>query len=233
MINPLRSEQDAFRFTLIVGALLGPVAIVAIVFNTGAALAVAGGLALGLVIGLFVLKREEPQEKMLLGQRIEEGGPLRVLVVANQTLSGKALRDEISHRTRGEHAQLRVVCPALNISKIKHWTNEEDQARAEAQRRLEDLLAGLRREGFDAEGDIGDDDPVQAMEDALRRFHADEVIVSTHPAGRSNWLERDVVQRARERFDIPVTHVVVDLAREQAQAGGQSQVSAGPAGPAT
>jgi hypothetical protein len=232
MINPLRSEQDAFRFTLIVGALLAPIALVAIIWNTGAALAVAGGLAIGLVIGLFVLKRDEPREKMLLGQRLEEDGPLRVLVVANQTLSGRALRDEISHRTRGEHAQLRVVCPALN-SKIKHWTNEEDQARADAQRRLADLLTDLRGEGFDADGDIGDDDPVQAMEDALRRFRADEVIVSTHPAGRSNWLERDVVGRARDRFDIPVTHVVVDLAREQAQAGGQSQVSAGPAGPAT
>ena len=53
------------------------------------------------------------------------------------------------------------------------------------------------------------------MEDALRRFPADEVIISTHPPGRSNWLERDVVERARERFDMPVTHVVVDLERER------------------
>ena len=53
------------------------------------------------------------------------------------------------------------------------------------------------------------------MEDALRRFPADEVIISTHPAGRSNWLEHDVVNRAQERFDLPVTHVVVDLDREQ------------------
>ena len=73
------------------------------------------------------------------------------------------------------------------------------------------LLSGLRGEGFDADGDIGDDDPVQAMEDALRRFPADEVIISTHPPGRSNWLERDVVERAREGLDIQVTHVVVDL----------------------
>ena len=56
------------------------------------------------------------------------------------------------------------------------------------------------------------------MEDALRRFPADEVIISTHPLGRSNWLERDVVERARERFDITVTHVVVDLDREGAEA---------------
>ena len=53
------------------------------------------------------------------------------------------------------------------------------------------------------------------MEDGLRVFGPNEVIVSTHPPGRSNWLERDVVRRARERFDVPITHVVVDLERER------------------
>ncbi|HZO59398.1 MAG TPA: hypothetical protein VFB51_06890 [Solirubrobacterales bacterium] len=215
MINPLRSEADAFRFTLIVGALLAPIALVAIIWSTGAALAVAGGLAIGLVIGLFVLKQDEPREKMLLGQRLADRGDsrYRILIVANETLSGKALREEISQRGHSGEAQLMVVCPALN-SKIKHWTNEEDAARAQAGRRLEALLTGLRADGFDVDGDIGDDDPVQAMEDGLRRFPADEVIISTHPPGRSNWLERDVVERARALVDIEVRHVVVDLDRE-------------------
>jgi hypothetical protein len=214
MINPLRSEQDAFRFTLIVAALLAPIALVAVIWSTGAALAVAGGLAIGLIAGLFVFKRDEPQEKMLLGRRLDDDDDrYRILVVANQTLSGRALRDEISQRGHRGEAQLKVVCPALN-SKIKHWTNEEDDARAAAGLRLEALLANLRSEGFAVDGDIGDDDPLQAMEDALRRFHADEVIISTHPPGKSNWLERDVVERARERFAIEVRHVVVDLDRE-------------------
>jgi hypothetical protein len=213
MINPLKSEEDAFRFTLIVVALLAPVVVVAIAFNTGVALGVAGGLALGLVVGLFVLKRDEPRSKVALRPRREDGTH-RILVVANETLSGLGLRSEISGRSHGDRTELRVVCPALN-SKIKHWTNEEDEARANAQQRLERLLADLRSKGFEADGDIGDDDPVQAMEDALRRFPADEVIISTHPVGRSNWLEHDVVNRATERLDLPVTHVVVDLDREQ------------------
>ena len=211
MINPLKSEEDAFRFTLIVVALLAPVAIVAIVWSAGPALALAGGIAVGLLVGLFVLKRDEPPEKAALRPRHSDGTQ-RILVVANETLSGRALRSEIANRAQGR-TELRVVCPALN-SKVRHWTNEEDDARRRARERLDQLLAGLRREGLDAEGDIGDDDPVQAMEDALRRFPADEVIISTHPAGRSNWLERDVVNRAQDRFDLPVTHVVVDLARE-------------------
>jgi hypothetical protein len=216
MINPLRSEQDAFRFVLIVAALLAPIAIVAVVFSTGAALAVAGGLAIGLVAGLFVFSSDEPREKMLLGRRLDQDdGRYRILVVANETMRGRALRDAISSRGHHGEAQVKVVCPALN-SKLRHWTNEEDAAREQAGRRLQSLLADLRSEGFDVDGDIGDDDPVQAMEDALRRFPADEVIISTHPPGRSNWLERDVVQRAEDRYDVRVTHVVVDLDREGA-----------------
>ena len=64
---------------------------------------------------------------------------------------------------------------------------------------------------------------MQAMEDALRLFPADEMIISTHPHGRSNWLERDVVERARERFPLPITHVVVDLEHEQASGSGRAQ----------
>jgi GABA permease len=62
-----------------------------------------------------------------------------------------------------------------------------------------------------ADGEIGDDDPIQAIEDGIRTFRPDELILSTHPVGRSNWLERGVVERARERFEIPLTHVIVDL----------------------
>ena len=213
MINPLRSEEDAFRFTLIALALLAPIAIVAVIFGTGAGLAVAGGLVLGLVIGLFVLRRDEPRQKAALRDRPRRPDMRRVLVVANETLSGRALGDEIARHGDPAQTELRVVTPALN-SKIRHWTNEEGEARAAARDRLDTLLARLRAEGFDADGDIGDDDPVQAMEDELRKFPADEVIVSTHPPGRSNWLELGVVERARERFDIPVTHVVVDLTAE-------------------
>jgi hypothetical protein len=46
----------------------------------------------------------------------------------------------------------------------------------------------------------------------VRSFHPDEIVVSTHPAGKSNWLERGVVAAVRDRFDVPVTHVVVEAA---------------------
>ena len=109
-----------------------------------------------------------------------------------------------------------LVCPALN-SRVRTWTSDEDPARAEAQSRLDRSLERLAEAGVSARGAIGDGDPLQALEDALREFPADEIVVSTHPPGRSHWLEQGVVEQARLRYDVPVTHVVVDLAAELSQ----------------
>jgi GABA permease len=53
-----------------------------------------------------------------------------------------------------------------------------------------------------------------AVDDAVRTFSPNEIVISTHPPGRSNWLERGVVDSVRARYDVPVTHVVVDLGSE-------------------
>ena len=83
---------------------------------------------------------------------------------------------------------------------------------AEAVKRLagDASLVALRAVGVDAPGEIGSDDPLQAIEDAIRSFAPDEIVIATHPEGRSNWLERDLVAHTRERFALPVAHVVVD-----------------------
>ena len=108
-----------------------------------------------------------------------------------------------------------VVSPALN-SPIRHWASDEDGARAEARERLDASLAaaaGERDRGAAARWATRD--PLQAIEDAVRTFGPDEIIISTHPEGRSHWLERGVVTGARERFAVPITHVVVDLEAER------------------
>ena len=84
--------------------------------------------------------------------------------------------------------------PALN-SRLRTWTSDEDGARAAAQARLDASLARLAARGVNARGEIGDGDPLQALEDALREFPADEIVVSTHPPGRSHWLEQGVVEQ--------------------------------------
>ena len=119
-----------------------------------------------------------------------------------------------------------LVCtPALN-SRLRHWASDEDGGAPRAHRSASTPASrGLRALGIDASGEVGDANPLQAMEDELRTFGADEIIISTHPEGRSNWLERGVVEHARERFTVPIRHVVVDLDRERAEEAHSSVVS--------
>jgi hypothetical protein len=212
MKNPLRSEAEAFQFLLGVVVYFAAIVIAAAI-DKWAGLAVFIVLSAGVIIWWLRARRLEPPIRTEVRHRGGEN-VRRFLVIANETVGGRTLRDRITEKAAGYEEQVLVVCPALN-SPLRHWTSDEDDARIEAQRRLEASLARLRAAGVDARGEVGDADPVQAMEDALRLFGADEIIISTHPEGRSHWLERGVVTTARDRFDVPITHVVVDLEAEK------------------
>ena len=214
MRNPIRTEAEAFSFVIVSAIVFLAVALSGALWGGWVALAVFGALAVGAFIGIY-MKSEPKVREPAVWARSPESGPRRILVVANETVVGRALRGEIVLRSLPD-AEVLVVCPALN-SPIRHWASDEDNARAEAQKRLDGSLAALAQAGVAARGEVGDADPIQAMEDALRTFGADEIVLSTHPPGRSNWLEKDVVGRARESFDLPLTHVVVDLEHEREQ----------------
>jgi hypothetical protein len=138
--------------------------------------------------------------------------PRRVLVISNETVEAELLRDTIAARARV--TKIVVVAPALN-SRLRHWLSDEDPARREAEDRLAGALAGLRAAGVDADGWVGDADPMVAIEDALAIFPADELLIATHPEERSNWLAHDLVGRACARFSLPVLHLVVDAVTAQ------------------
>src|SRR5439155_18092014 len=97
-------------------------------------------------------------------------GEYRILVVANETVGGPELLSEIRERSEGRAARVLVVCPALN-SPLRHWVSDEDQARAAAQARLDESPTSMRAVGLDAVGEIGDGDPIQAIEHAARPSH--------------------------------------------------------------
>lgn len=143
--------------------------------------------------------------------------PRRILVIANETCAGAAVCDEVRYRAGHGPAEVLVVAPALAGSRMGHWLSANVHgAREAASARLEASVAALTSVGLEATGQLGDADPIQALDDAFRVFAPDEVVISTHPPARSNWLERQVVQRARERYQVPVTHIVVDLLHEAA-----------------
>jgi hypothetical protein len=211
--NPLRSEAEAFRFLVLSIAGFAAIAIASVAGGPWAGVPVAIIVTLAAVF-LYFRRGEKEAPIRTTPTRRHGKDERRILVVANETVGGEKLREEIRKRSEGVAEHVLVVTPALN-SPVRHWASDDDNARANAQERLERSLARLREAGIDADGEIGDSDPLQAMEDALRTFGADEMIISTHPEGRSNWLERGVVDAAKERFELPITHVVVDLERER------------------
>jgi GABA permease len=212
MKNPLRSEAEAFQFLLGAAVYFGLIAIAGVI-NTWLGLAVFIVLTLLVVAWWLRARRIEEQTKT---QPVHRGAPgeRRLLVIANETVGGGPLRERIEKLSEGYDTTVLVVTPALN-SRVRTITSDIDPAREQAQQRLDASLARLRQDGIDARGEVGDGDPLQAIEDALRTFGADQIVISTHPEGRSHWLERGVVDKAKERFAVPITHVVVDLNAER------------------
>src|SRR5919202_574012 len=144
--------------------------------------------------------------------------PHRILVVANETVGGRALIETVKHRAEEAHARdepfhVTVVCPQ-NQPK-SGYVIYEDSVRDAAENRLRLTLAQLREVGIEADGEVMDPDPYSATMDAVEHYGADQIIISTHPGTRSGWLRRDLVDRLRHDSGLPVEHVVVDLDAER------------------
>jgi hypothetical protein len=214
MRNPLRSEAEAYRFVLVAVGYFGVIVIAATLGGVWAGVIVfvlASMAVLGWV--LFTGRKEQGPQVAPAGRH--DADERRILVLANETVGGERLREVIQGCTEGyQRSRVHVVAPALN-SPVRHWASDEDPARRAAEQRLQSSLERLRAGGIDASGRIGDSEPLQALEDGLRLFDADEIVISTHPEGRSHWLEKGVVREARARFAVPITHVVVDLEAER------------------
>jgi hypothetical protein len=132
----------------------------------------------------------------------------RYLVVANQTLGGQHLAGEVRSRLAAGPASFHVLVPATTSNDQVVWT--EGEARAMAQQRLDRALDAFRQLGADVDGEVGDENPFDAIQDAVRVAEYDEVILSTLPVGMSRWLKQDLPHRVERALDLPVTHVVGD-----------------------
>ena len=228
MRNPIRDEGDAFALalgaavlisgSLAAGAVLDPVAGVVVLVGAGA-----GALVWGML-------RVDPDRRRPLREAAAEGrrsapshARHRVLVIANRTLHGPEL-EAILRGYGAAGAELRIVAPIV-VSRVHYLASDVDRELEEARARLAAALAWAREEGLEASGKVGDPFvALGAIEDELRGFAADEVVISTYPPGLSNWLETGVVARLREDLEIPVTHVTVD--GEPADADAEAEAEA-------
>ena len=216
MRTPIRSETDAFRIAYGIAFVIGVCILLGIATDPIVGAIVFTLAALAALV--WSLRAPDSERRRPLREAAEASTPRsdntwRILVVANETLQGEELRQAIMHRAKLK-PELTVVAPILP-SRTHYVTTDIDKEMQEAQQRLDATLRWAAENGFTAWGEVGNHSPLQAVEDGLRRFGADEVIISTHPPGKSNWLESGLVERCREELDLPVTHVVVDRSRAQ------------------
>src|SRR3954470_19741778 len=191
MENPLRSEAAAYRFLLLTIGFFALIVAATLVFGSRAGLLVFLALSAFILWRLYQGRRELPAPISAAAPHARD--ERRILVVANDTVGGEALVAEIRRRAEDVDEHVLIVSPLA-----RGMPDEDDSARAAAAERLQRSLVRLRGIGVNAEGEVGDGDPLEAIADALRRFGADEIIISTLPEGRSRWLGRGVVDAARE-----------------------------------
>jgi hypothetical protein len=139
----------------------------------------------------------------------------KLLVIANETIVGERLHRQIAELV-APGGRVIIIAPALS-GRLKYVFSDVDEPREQARKRLDDSIRALAEDGVVAEGEVGDVNPVRACEDAIAIYEPDAILVSTHPPGRSHWLENNLIEKIRTKTDLPVEHVVVDLAAADAE----------------
>ena len=132
---------------------------------------------------------------------------MKLLVVTPEPVDANALRTTLGEEVEG--AEVLVVSPAGNRSKVAFWVSDADEAIGEAEAAQEETVERLEEQGVDAVGDTGEAEPALAIQDALATFKADRIVVFSHPEGDRDYREDDGLANAEERFGIPLTHALI------------------------
>lgn len=133
-----------------------------------------------------------------------------LLAIVTDSLEGPEEVKEITSRANGDGLRVRVITPAVEANAFRHTMGDIDEPKREAEQRLQASLAALRRENVEASGEVGDPDPIQAAEDALREEPADEILIFEHVEGQARWFEDGLFEKAKQQLEPPLHLVVVD-----------------------
>ncbi|MBA2514787.1 MAG: hypothetical protein H0V26_10750 [Solirubrobacterales bacterium] len=132
---------------------------------------------------------------------------MKLLVLTPEPIDAEVLRAALGAEVEG--AEVLVISPATNQSKLAFWVSDPDEAIAEAETAQVDSVERLEEAGIDAAGDTGESEPGVAIQDALATFPADRIVIFSHPEGDRDYREDDSLADAEARFGVPVTHAVI------------------------
>ena len=129
---------------------------------------------------------------------------MKLLVVTPEPIDASFVRETLGEDVKG--AEVLVLSPATNQSKLAFWVSDPDDAIAEATEAETETVAALEGEGVNAAGQVGESDPAQAIDDALATFAADRIVIFSHSEGDRDYREDESL---KNRWPIPVTHAVI------------------------
>jgi hypothetical protein len=132
---------------------------------------------------------------------------VKLLVVTPEPIDANDLRKTLGDEVNG--AEVLVLSPATNQSKLAFWVSDPDDAIAEAKEAEAASVQELRGEGVTATGEVGESDPAQAIQDALATFAADRIVIFSHPEGDRDYREDEGLAEGESRWNVPVTHALI------------------------
>ncbi len=212
MRSPFHSEQEAFRFVVVVLLTMLAIALAAALGPMWLAFAV-----LAVVLGAVSMRAAQLRMRKLRGLELPvkmapphlgSAAERRVLVVANDMLSEEALLSEIERLASAPHTHVLVLVPAL-ISPVARLTGGVDSLMDQARVRLSTALDHVGH-GLVVAGEVSEANSLQAIEDTFATFTPDEVVVSTGWESTQSGLEPRLAGLVRERFAVPVRHLVFE-----------------------
>jgi flavin-binding protein dodecin len=143
---------------------------------------------------------------MDVDQTVDEA-TVRVLVVVAQAARGEELRRRLLGLSRGRGLELCLLAPAFAASGLEYVASDVDPGIQRALDRLERSLDEICWEQVvAARGEVGEADPMLAIDTALVTFRADEIVLVPSPE-RDQWAEGELFQRVCERFELPVWEI--------------------------
>ena len=132
---------------------------------------------------------------------------MKLLVLTPEPIDAALLRSALGEEVEG--AEVLVVSPASNQSKLAFWVSDPDEAIGEAEAAQTETVERLEEEGIDAAGGTGESEPALAIQDALATFPADRIVIFSHPEGDRDYREDEGLADAEARFGVPVVHALI------------------------
>jgi hypothetical protein len=134
----------------------------------------------------------------------------RLLIVTGAAVAAVAELPPLIRSLISSASEVLVIAPVLP-GRLQWLVSDTDRVRQEADERLQAVMAHVETLAPGAErGAVGDETPLSAFADAVRRFRPHHILIALRASDHSAWQERQLVDRVREAFHIPLTIFEID-----------------------